>query len=121
MTDKITLVIGASTKPERFSYLAVKRLVASNIPVIAVGLREGEVSGVRIEKQFPEVSNIHTVTLYVGPKNQSVYHDYIIKSNPRRVIFNPGTENTPFEDILRKQGIEVVKGCTLIMLDNGTY
>jgi len=121
MTDKITLVIGASTKPERFSYIAVKRLVVSNIPVIAVGLREGEVSGVRIQKLFPDVSNIHTVTLYVGPKNQAVYYDYIIKINPKRVIFNPGTENILFEDILRKQGIEVVKGCTLIMLDNGTY
>ena len=121
MTDKITLVIGASTKPERFSNIAVKRLIAASIPVIAVGLREGEISGVRIQKLFPNVSNIHTVTLYVGSKNQCVYYDYISKINPKRVIFNPGTENIQFEDILRNQGIQVVRGCTLIMLDNGTY
>jgi len=121
MTDKITLVVGASAKPERFSNIAVKRLLASNIPVIAVGLREGEVSGVRIQKLFPDLNSIHTVTLYVGPKNQAVYYDYIIKINPKRVIFNPGTENIQFEDVLRKQGIEVVRNCTLIMLDNGTY
>jgi predicted CoA-binding protein len=121
MTDKITLVVGASIKHERFSNIALKRLISSNFPVIAVGLREGEVSGVRIQKLFPDVSNIHTITLYVGPKNQPVYYDYILKINPKRVIFNPGTENIQFEDILRKQGIEVVRNCTLIMLDNGTY
>ena len=121
MKDKITLVLGASTKPERFSHSAVKRLVASDYPVFAVGLREGEIAGIMIHKPFPDLSGIHTVTLYVGPKNQSVYYDYILNINPQRVIFNPGTENAEFENILRNQGIQVVRGCTLIMLDNGTY
>jgi len=121
MQDKKTLVIGASPKPERFSYSAVKKLIASDIPVIAVGLREGDISGVRIQKLFPEVSDIHTVSLYVSPKNQPVYSDYILKIKPKRVIFNPGTENAEFENILMKEGIQVVRGCTLIMLGNGTY
>ena len=121
MTDKTTLVLGASSKPERFSYIALKKLIAFNIPVVAIGPREGEVLGVRIQKQCPDVPDIHTVTLYIGPKRQSLYYDYILKINPKRVIFNPGTGNLQFENTLRNQGIEVVKGCTLIMLDNGTY
>ena len=121
MTDKITLVLGASLKPERYSHIAVKRLIASNFSVVAVGRREGEIEGVRIQKLFPDLSNIHTVTLYVGTKNQNIYYDYILKINPKRVIFNPGTENAQFENTLRIHGIQVVHGCTLIMLDNGTY
>ena len=121
MQDKTTLVLGASPKPERYSNLAVKKLLAYDIPVVAVGLREGEIEGVRIQKLFPDVSDIHTVTLYIGLKNQSTYYDYIFKINPKRVIFNPGTDNTEFENSLRTHGIQVVRGCTLIMLDNGTY
>ena len=121
MTDKTTLVLGASLKPERYSYTAVTKLIARNIPVVAVGRREGEIAGVRIQKLFPDVSNIHTITLYIGPKNQPVYYEYILKINPKRVIFNPGTENAEFENTLSQEGIQVVHGCTLIMLDNGTY
>jgi uncharacterized protein len=119
--EKVTLLIGASSKPERFSHSAIKKLVAKNIPVFAVGLREGEVAGIRIYKQFPEISEVHTVTLYIGRKNQPVYYDYILKINPKRVIFNPGTENAEFENTLRNEGIQVVRACTLIMLENGTY
>ena len=121
MADKITLVLGASPKPERFSHIAVKKLIASNFPVIAVGLHEGEISNVRIHNLFPDLSNIHTISLYVSAKNQSVYYEYVLKINPKRVIFNPGSENVKFENTLRSQGIQVVRGCTLIMLDNGTY
>jgi predicted CoA-binding protein len=121
MREKTTLVLGASSKPERYSYTAVKKLVAFNHPVIAVGLREGDIAGIRIQKMFPEVSDIHTISLYVGRANQSVYYDYILKIHPIRVIFNPGAENAEFEDELKNKGIQVVRGCTLIMLDDGTY
>jgi uncharacterized protein len=121
MTEKITIVLGASPKPERYSYLAVKKLMEFNIPVIAVGMREGEIFGVHIQKLFPEVSDIHTISLYVGPKNQPVYYDYILQIIPQRVIFNPGTENPEFEKILMNKGIQVVRGCTLNMLGKGTY
>jgi hypothetical protein len=121
MAEKITIVLGASPKPERYSFLAVKKLIEFKIPVIAVGLRKGEIMGIHIQKPFPEVSDIHTISMFVGPKNQSVYYDYILKINPKRVIFNPGTENSEFEEILTKQGIQVVRGCTLIMLGKGTY
>ena len=118
---KKTLVLGASTNPERFAYMAVRKLKFSNVPVVAVGLREGEISGVRIEKPFPKFEEIHTVTLYIGPKNLPAYYDYILGLKPKRVIFNPGTESPEFAAILAEAGIEVVHACTLIMISNNQY
>ena len=118
---KKTLVLGASLNPERFSYMAVRKLKYGNIPVVAVGLREGEISGVRIEKGFPKFEDIHTLTIYVGPKNLAAYYDYILGLNPRRVIFNPGTESPEFAEILSAAGVEVVYACTLIMISNNQY
>ena len=121
MTERKTLVLGASPKPERFSCRAVKKLIEHNFPVVAVGLRAGQISGVSVLKLFPDVEDIDTITVYVGPRNQPVYYDYILAINPRRVIFNPGTENPEFEEILQNKGIQVIRDCTLIMLDKGTY
>ena len=116
-----TLVLGASTNPERYSYMAVRKLKFAGIPVVAAGLREGEIFGVRIEKPFARFEDIHTVTVYMGPKNLEAYHDYILSLHPRRVIFNPGTESFDFAARLEAQGIEVVYGCTLIMISSGQY
>ena len=101
--------------------MAVRKLRFNNIPVVAVGLREGEISGVIVEKPYPKFEGIHTVTLYIGQKNLPVFYDYILGLQPKRVIFNPGTENREFEEILIASGIEVVRGCTLIMLSSGQY
>jgi uncharacterized protein len=120
MTKK-TLVLGASLNPERFSYMAVRKLRYGNIPVVAVGLREGEISGVKIEKPYPKFENIHTVTIYIGPKNLPPYQDYILGLKPKRVIFNPGTEAPDFAKTLENQGVEVVNACTLIMISNDQY
>jgi len=118
---KKTLVLGASLKPHRFSYKAVIKLVRHHIPVIAVGLREGAIGEVKIVKPFPELDDIHTITLYIGPRNQSPYIDYILKINPARVIFNPGTENPELEALLRSKGIEVMENCMLVMLSKGEF
>jgi uncharacterized protein len=118
---KKTLVIGASTNPERYSYLAVKKLLKYEFPVIAVGLREGEIDGVRIEPPGTDFNGVHTVTMYIGPKNQPSYYDYIIHLQPKRVIFNPGTQNVEFEKKLRDAGIHVTHACTLIMLSNHLF
>jgi len=118
---KKTLVLGASTNPERFSFMAVRKLKYGGFPVVAVGLREGEIMGVRIEKPFPKFENIHTVTIYIGTKNLAAYYDYILGLKPERVIFNPGTESPEFADTLSLAGIEVVHGCTLIMVSNNTF
>ncbi|MCX6266670.1 MAG: CoA-binding protein [Bacteroidetes bacterium] len=118
---KKTLVLGASTNPERFSFMAVRKLKYGNFPVVAVGLREGEISGVRIETDFPRFEEIHTVTIDIGAKNLTGYYDYILGLKPKRVIFNPGTESPALAELLTSAGVEVVHGCTLIMISNNLY
>jgi hypothetical protein len=116
-----TLVLGASTNPSRFSYLAIKSLVGKNIEVVAIGAREGEVDGIPITTARHKHNDIHTITLYLNPSNQVEYLDYILSLNPKRIIFNPGTENGELLKLARAKGIEVVFDCTLVMLSNGRY
>jgi predicted CoA-binding protein len=116
-----TLVIGASTNPEKYAFRAVNQLLLKGEEVLAIGIKEGEAGGVKIQTGTPELKNIDTVTLYVGPAHQPGYYDYILSLKPRRVIFNPGTENPEFEARIEKAGIEVVVGCTLVMLSVGNY
>ena len=120
MNDRLTLVLGASENPERYSNKAIKRLLGKGEEVVAVGLREGGVEGIPIVKEFPD-RKLHTITLYVGPANQSVYYDRIIDARPERVIFNPGTENPELFELLEKNGIKYVTACTLVMLSVGNY
>ena len=115
------MVLGASTNEERYSCLAVKKLLKYGFPVCAIGLREGEIDGVKIDLPGTPFENIHTVTIYVGAKNQQPYYDYVLKLAPKRVIFNPGTQNVDFEKKLRDAGIHVTHACTLIMLSNQLY
>ncbi len=116
---KKTLVFGASLKPDRYSNMAIKRLVGNDIPTEAFGLKPGEVSGVQIKGNPNDFQNPHTITLYLNPQRQQDYYDDIVKLHPKRVIFNPGTENPVFYDILKKNGIEVEVACTLVLLATG--
>ena len=116
-----TLVIGASTNPSRYSNIAIKRLVANNIRVRAIGKREGEVNGVKILTNKKAFINIDTITLYLNKKNQEEFYDYILKINPKRVIFNPGTENIELENMLTKNKIYFERACTLVLLSIGDY
>jgi predicted CoA-binding protein len=118
---KKTAVIGASPNPDRYSFKAVQALVEHGHPTIAIGLKEGTVSGVPIAIQPEDTSDIDTVTLYVGPDNQLNWKDAILKMRPRRVIFNPGTENPSFEQMLVNEGIEVEKACTLVLLATNQF
>jgi uncharacterized protein len=118
---KSTLVIGASLKESRYSNICVKTLVSGRFPVTAIGLREGLINQIQVQSGFPELHNIHTVTLYLGPENQASWYDYVLKLNPERVVFNPGTENQEFEDMLSAAGIEVVEDCTIMMVQGGRY
>lgn len=119
--NKTTLVIGASEKPERFSNMAIRKLVHYGHPVKAIGLREGNVSGVSFQTGFPDMEDIHTVTLYVGPARQPQYYPYLLGLKPKRIIFNPGTENIELMRMAEEQGIEVIPDCTLVMLDSGYF
>jgi hypothetical protein len=65
--------------------------------------------------------DIHTLTLYIGPQRQGPYYDTILGLSPKRVIFNPGTENPELYDLLKKEGIEVEVACTLVLLGTGQY
>jgi len=118
---KKTLVIGASTNPSRYSYLAIQMLLEANQPVVAIGLREGEVAGVSFSSERKPFKEIDTVTLYIGPKHQPDYYAYILSLKPKRVIFNPGTQNPKFQNLLKAQGIEVEVACTLVLLRTNSY
>ena len=116
-----TLVIGASAKPERYSYQAIKRLKAKDYPVVALGLKAGEIHGETIHTTKEIWTDIDTVSLYVGPAHQDNYIDYVIGLNPRRVLFNPGTENPAFESRLKAKGILAERACTLVLLSTNQY
>ena len=116
-----TLVMGASPNPSRYAHMAVLRLLKHNHEVKAVGLRSGEINGIEIQKGEPGISDVHTITMYVGKRNQLPLYDYILSLKPERVIFNPGAENPELESLLSKQGAEVLRACTLVMLSSGEY
>ena len=118
---KKTLVIGASLKPIRYSYLAIERLVRYDHPVVALGLRKGIVAGIEIATEMIAWEDINTVTLYLNPQRQEQYYDYIISLAPKRVIFNPGTENPVFYKLLQEEGIEWEVACTLVLLGTNQY
>ncbi len=118
---KTTVVIGASTNPSRYANLAIHRLRGHDHPVRALGIREGKIGDVEIELGKPVIDDVDTVTLYVGPGIQREWEDYIKNLKPRRVIFNPGTENEAFESELQSKGIETLQACTLVMLSTGQY
>lgn len=119
---KKTLIIGASPNPERYSYKAAHSLVRHGHTIVQIGKADGEVAGKPILKGKPALKkDIDTVTLYVSPQNQADWYGYIVALKPKRVIFNPGTENPAFEAILENNGIEVLEACTLVLLAIGAY
>ena len=121
MAAKKTLVLGASDNPSRYSFLAVTRLRNHQHPVVAIGRREGTVADVAIHKDHPAVTDVDTVTLYLNPSHQREYYDYILSLQPRRIIFNPGTENPELEQLAREKGIEALEACTLVLLSTNQY
>ena len=116
-----TLVFGASVNPHKYSCLAIRRLLHHGFEVVAFGKRQGKVETVTVETELIPFENIHTVTLYMNPKNQKIYYEYIISLKPQRVIFNPGTENPEFYSLLIQGGIDYEIACTLVMLSTNQY
>ena len=116
-----TLVFGASLKPNRYSNIAIHRLLENNIKTLAFGLKVGNVGAVQIKTNLSEMQNIHTVTLYINPERQKQYYRQLIDLAPKRVIFNPGTENPEFYELLKNAGIEVEVACTLVLLATEQY
>ncbi len=118
---KTTLILGATTNPDRYAYLAAERLTRHGHEIIPVGIKQGSVQGRPILNGKPDVPEVDTVTLYVGPRHQPEYYDWLLRVAPRRIIFNPGTENVELMRLAREHDIEVVAGCTLVMLAAGSY
>ncbi|HRD53830.1 MAG TPA: CoA-binding protein [Flavobacteriales bacterium] len=116
-----TLVLGASEKQDRYSNMAVRRLLAHGHPVIAVGRRAGRIAEAEIVTTLPEHASFDTVTLYLSAANQAAWREALLRLRPRRVIFNPGAENPSFQRELEQAGCEVLEACTLVMLSTGSY
>jgi len=119
--SKKTVVIGASEKEERYSNKAIRSLRNHNHEVIGYGLKDGKVLDVEILKELKVIPDVDTVTLYVGPDHQDSWKQFIIDLKPKRVIFNPGTENPAFEKQLSDNGIETTEACTLVLLSINAY
>lgn len=121
MKNKKTLVLGASTKPERYAFKAITMLVEKGHSVMAIGQNGGEVAGVNIRTKNIPLSNINTVSLYLNPARQRDFYNYIIETKPKRVIFNPGTENPEFYQLLTLNKIKFEEACTLVLLATNQY
>jgi predicted CoA-binding protein len=121
--NKKTVILGATPNPSRYAYIASHMLKEYDHEILPIGIKTGEVAGEEIHdlRQKPSFTDVDTVTLYLGPQNQPEWYDYILGLNPKRIIFNPGTENTELVQLARQKGIETVYGCTLVMLRAGTY
>jgi len=121
MKNKKTLVLGATTKPERYAFRAINMLVEKGHTVLAIGQNTGEVAGVKIHTKTIPVKNIDTVTLYLNPARQRDYYNYIIEAQPKRVVFNPGSENPEFYQLLELNNIKAEVACTLVLLATNQY
>ncbi len=121
MKNKKTLVLGASTKPDRYSYKAITKLIENGHSVLAIGQNTGEIAGVKIYTKAIPLSKVNTVTLYLNANRQKDYYNYIVEAQPKRVIFNPGTENPEFYQLLELNGIKVEIACTLVLLATNQY
>jgi predicted CoA-binding protein len=121
--NKKTVIIGATTNPSRYAYLAAEMLTEYNHEIVPVGIKKGEVYGEQILQinERPSINNVDTVTLYIGAQHQPEHYDYILGLKPKRVIFNPGTENAEFEKLIEASGAEALEACTLVLLRSGQY
>ena len=119
--NKKTLVLGASENPSRYSFLAINSLRKHQHPMAAIGRRKGRVLDVDISIDKKPLDTVDTVTLYLNPLNQKEYYDYILSLRPKRIIFNPGTENTELYDLAKNNGIQPLEACTLVLLSTGQY
>jgi len=121
MNSKKTIVTGASKKRHRYSNIATERLLEYDHEVVPIGLRPDRIHRLQIMPYGTPVENVHTITMYLGAKNQKEHYDYFLSLKPKRIIFNPGAENDELADLAEEHDIEVVEACTLVMLSTGQY
>lgn len=120
---KKTVIIGATPNPSRYAFLVANMLKEGGIDFVPIGIKKGEVAGREILdlRSKPPIEGVHTVTLYVGPRHQPEWYDYILSLKASRVIFNPGAENSEFERMVEDAGAEAWEACTMVLLRSGQY
>jgi predicted CoA-binding protein len=121
MANKKTLVLGASSNPSRYSYLAINNLRNKGHDVVAIGRHAGKVNDVEIYLEEKQIKNLDTVTLYLNSSHQKEYYQYIFSQHPKRIIFNPGAENAELYALAKEKGINTLEACTLVLLSTGQY
>lgn len=123
MNPKKTVIIGATTNPSRYAYLAAEMLTEYGHEIVPVGIKSGTVFGKNILDiaQRPAITQVDTITLYIGPAHQPEHYDYLLSLKPKRIIFNPGTENPELMTLARAQQIDPLEACTLVLLRSGQY
>jgi len=121
MKNKKTLVLGATTNPARYSFLAINHLREEGHDVVAVGRRTGKVKDIEVVSEQKPIEDLDTVTLYLNANNQKPYYNYILEQKPKRIIFNPGAENDELEQLAKKNNIATQHACTLVLLSTGQY
>jgi hypothetical protein len=119
--SKKTVVLGASAKSDRYSNKAVKQLLKNGHQVIPIGFENEKINELQIETELSPIENVDTISLYLNPKRQEAYYDYILSLNPKRIIFNPGTENSNLQKLAKNKNIDTIEACTLVMLSVGNY
>jgi uncharacterized protein len=120
---KKTVIIGATPNSQRYAYIAAEMLTDYGHEIVPVGIKKGAVFGKPILdlREKPQIDDVHTITLYIGPQHQPEWYDYILQLQPKRIIFNPGTENQELMQKAKEAGIEPVIGCTLVMLRSSSF
>ena len=121
MKPPVTLVVGASPNSERYSFLATNLLNEYGLSVYPYGIKKGMINEIPILNEWPSQILIDTVTLYLGPDAQAEYIDPILALKPRRIIFNPGTENPLLAALAAENGVQTLEACTLVLLKTRQY
>lgn len=119
--NKKTLVVGATPNPTRYAFIASEMLQDYGHEIVLFGIKKGEINGHKIHNEWPENSNVNTITLYINPGLQEQYYKEIINSGAERIIFNPGTENSELSHLAKSKNIEVLNACTLVLLRTNQY
>ncbi len=121
--SKKTVVVGATPNASRYAFLASEMLTSYQHPIVPIGIKQGEVMGQPILNihDHPAIQDVDTITMYIGPQHQAPYYDYLLSLQPKRIIFNPGTENPEFEKLAEESGVEAIEACTLVMLRSKQY
>ena len=119
--DKKTMVLGVSPDPGKRAHQVCKKLLEKGHTIIPLGIRPGKVNDISILTEKTQPEEVHTIVIYLRASRQKDWISFILASNPKRIIFNPGAENPELDKIAKEKEIEVLNECTLLMLSSNRY